>query len=101
MARFVAALLGGGANAHGSVLKPATLATMFAPHYQPDPRLPGMGLGFFRADSAAISRSSTTGCFPGFDAQIFLAPDDGVGVIAFTNGASAACTGCRPKSRGC
>ena len=46
MARFVAALLGGGANEHGRVLEPSTLATMFEPHYRPDPRLPGRGLGF-------------------------------------------------------
>lgn len=45
---YVAALLAGGTNEHGSVLKPETLASMFEPHYQPDPRLPGMGLGFFR-----------------------------------------------------
>ncbi len=45
MARYVAALLGGGANEHGSVLKPATLAAMFEPHYQPDPRIPGIGVG--------------------------------------------------------
>jgi len=31
MARYVAALLGGGTNEHGSVLKPETLATMFEP----------------------------------------------------------------------
>jgi hypothetical protein len=49
MARYTAVLLGGGANAHGRVLRPETLATMFQPHYQPDPRIPGMGLGFFRS----------------------------------------------------
>jgi CubicO group peptidase (beta-lactamase class C family) len=43
MARYVAALLGGGASDHGAVLKPATLAMMFAPQFQPDPRLPGHG----------------------------------------------------------
>lgn len=50
MARYLAALLGGGANEHGSVLQPETLATMFEPHYQPDPRVPGIGLGFWRVD---------------------------------------------------
>lgn len=48
MARYTAALLGG-ANAHGRVLRPETLASMFQPHYQPDLRIPGMGLGFFRS----------------------------------------------------
>jgi CubicO group peptidase (beta-lactamase class C family) len=46
MARYVAALLHGGTGEHGSVLKPDTLASMFQPHFQPDPRVPGMGLGF-------------------------------------------------------
>ena len=35
MARYLAALLGGGTNEHGSVLAPATLATMFEPQYRP------------------------------------------------------------------
>ena len=50
--------------------------------------MPGIGLGFFRIRTwEAISRSSTDGILPGFDSQIFLAPDDGVGVMAFANGA--------------
>ena len=87
MARYVAALLGGGANQYGSMLKPATMATMFEPHYQPDPRIPGMGLAFFRADLGGHLAVEHDGILPGFDAQIFLAPDDGVGVMAFANGA--------------
>jgi CubicO group peptidase (beta-lactamase class C family) len=43
MTRYLAALLGGGANEHGTVLKPATLAAMFAAQFQPDPRISGMG----------------------------------------------------------
>jgi CubicO group peptidase (beta-lactamase class C family) len=52
MARYLAALLGGGANERGSVLKPESLATMYAPHYEPDPRLPGIGLAFSRFNLA-------------------------------------------------
>lgn len=55
MGRYVAALLGGGTGDHGSILKSETLASMFAPQYQPDPRLPGMGLAFFRGE---LGRSS-------------------------------------------
>jgi CubicO group peptidase (beta-lactamase class C family) len=33
MARYVAALLRGGAGEHGPVLQPATLAAMFQPHF--------------------------------------------------------------------
>jgi CubicO group peptidase (beta-lactamase class C family) len=87
MARYVAALLGGGANEHGSVLTPATMATMFQPQYRPDPRIPGMGLAFFRADLGGHLAVEHDGILPGFDSQIFLAPDDGIGVVAFANGA--------------
>jgi CubicO group peptidase (beta-lactamase class C family) len=87
MARYLAALLGGGANEHGSVLRPATVAEMFAPQYQPDPRIPGIGLAFFRADLGGHPAVEHQGIHPGFTSQVFLSPDDGVGVMAFTNGA--------------
>ena len=85
MARYVAALLGGGANEHGSVLRPETLASMFEPHYQPDPRVPGIGLAFFRAEAGGHRMLEHGGILPGFSSQLFLAPDDGIGVIAFAN----------------
>jgi CubicO group peptidase (beta-lactamase class C family) len=87
MARYVAALLGGGANEHGSVLRPSTVSSMFEPHYQPDPRLPGFGLGFFRADLAGHRVVRHQGVIPGFDSEMALVPDDGIGLVAFTNGA--------------
>jgi CubicO group peptidase (beta-lactamase class C family) len=90
MARYVAALLGGGTNLHGAILKPATLATMFQPHYQPDPRIPGMGLAFFRGNAGGHPVVEHQGIVPGFNSQILLAPGDGVGVLAFTNGARQA-----------
>jgi CubicO group peptidase (beta-lactamase class C family) len=87
MARYVGALLGGGGNEHGVVLKPETLASMFGPQFQPDARLPGFGLGFFRSDLGGHIVVEHDGILPGFDSQMVLAPDDGVGVIAFANGA--------------
>jgi CubicO group peptidase (beta-lactamase class C family) len=90
MARYLAALLGGGANQHGSVLKPETLATMYAPQYQPDPRVPGVGLAFSRFDLGGHLAVEHGGIIPGFNSQIFAATDDGVGVMAFTNGAGNA-----------
>ena len=90
MACYVAALLGGGANDHGRVLQPATLGMMFDPQYQTDPRMPGMGLAFMRANLGGHLAVEHGGILPGFDSQIFLAPDDGVGVLAFTNGGSGA-----------
>ncbi|HET9140759.1 serine hydrolase domain-containing protein [Actinophytocola sp.] len=90
MARYLAALLGGGANEFGQVLKPATLATMFEPHYQPDPRIPGIGLGFWRGTTGGHAIVEHGGILPGFNSQIFVAPDAGLAVMAFTNGARAA-----------
>ncbi|HKP99791.1 MAG TPA: serine hydrolase domain-containing protein [Actinomycetes bacterium] len=90
MARYVAALLGGGTGEHGSILQPETLASMFAPHYQPDPRLAGVGLAFFRRELGGHLVVEHDGLVPGFSSQLALAPDDGVGVVAFTNGARGA-----------
>jgi len=70
MARYVAALLGGGSNKHGSVLKPGTLASMFAPQYQPDPRVPGVGLAFFRHDIGGHLVVEHNGLVPGFSSEI-------------------------------
>jgi CubicO group peptidase (beta-lactamase class C family) len=90
MARYVAALLGGGTNSHGFVLKPGSLAAMFEPQYQPDPRMPGMGLAFFRGYTGGHPLVEHQGILPGFNSQIFAALEDGTGVIAFTNGARQA-----------
>lgn len=87
MARLVSCLVSGGVNDHGSILKPATMATLFEPHYRPDPRLAGIGLAFFRTDLGGHLAVEHDGILPGFDSQIFLAPNDGVGVMAFANGA--------------
>lgn len=87
MARYLAALLSGGRNEHGSILEPATMTSMFEPHYQPDPRIPGLGLSFFRADVGGHVAVEHQGILPGFNAQIWVAPGDGIGLVAFTNGA--------------
>ena len=86
MARYVAMLLAGGSGDHGSILKPETVALMFEPHYQPDQRIPGMGLAFWRVDLGGHAAVEHQGVVPGFNSQIFLAPDEGVGVMGFTNG---------------
>jgi CubicO group peptidase (beta-lactamase class C family) len=90
LAGFIAAIAGGGANDHGSVLRPAALASMFDAHYRPDPRLPGMGLGFFRSEAGGRRVVGHDGLLPGFVSAFFVAPDDGVGVIGLTNGSSGA-----------
>ena len=90
MGRFASALLGGGANDHGRVLEPTTLAKMFEPHYQQDTRLPGMGLGFFRASAAGHGYVLHDGILPGFNTELLVAPEDGIGLIGFTNGSRGA-----------
>jgi CubicO group peptidase (beta-lactamase class C family) len=90
MARYVAALLGGGTNEQGSVLKPETLAMMFEPQYQPDTRIPGIGLAFSRFDFGGHPAVEHGGIVPGFNSTLLVAPADGVGIIAFTNGARLA-----------
>ncbi|HEX6129046.1 MAG TPA: serine hydrolase domain-containing protein [Candidatus Limnocylindria bacterium] len=92
LARFAAALLGGGSNADGSILRPETLAVMFEPHFQPDPRLPGMGLGFFRSRAGEHLMVGHDGRMPGFNADLLVAPDDGFAVIGLTNGSPGATT---------
>ena len=87
MARYVAALLGGGANDRGRILRAETLATMFEPHYRTDPRLTGQGLGFMRLDLAGRIAPEHQGMMPGFHSQMTFLPDASLGVIAFTNGA--------------
>jgi CubicO group peptidase (beta-lactamase class C family) len=84
-ARFAAALLGGGANEHGRILEPATLAMMLEPQFQPDQRIPGIGLAFFRGELDGHRTAGHDGILPGFNAGLLLAPDDGVGVFALTN----------------
>jgi CubicO group peptidase (beta-lactamase class C family) len=90
MARYAAALMGGGTNDHGSILRPETLATMFEAHFRLDPRVPGMGLGFDRNPSGSHLVVGHGGILPGFNSHLFVAPDDGVGVIAFVTGANLA-----------
>jgi CubicO group peptidase (beta-lactamase class C family) len=90
LGRFVAAILGAGANEHGRVLEPATVASMFEPHYQPDPRLPGRGLGFFRINAGGHRVVGHDGLLPGFAAELLVAPDDGLSVFALTNGSPGA-----------
>jgi CubicO group peptidase (beta-lactamase class C family) len=85
VARYIAALLRMGAGEHGSVLKPATLTSMFQPHFRPDPRVPGMGLAFEPGEESGHRTVGKTGVVSGFLSAMVLAPDDGIGVYALSN----------------
>jgi CubicO group peptidase (beta-lactamase class C family) len=85
MARFLAALVGGGSNEHGVVLKPATVASLVAPSFQPDPRVPGMGLGFELETLGGHRLATKSGVLSGFLSYLALAPDDRLGVLVLAN----------------
>lgn len=85
IARYVAGLLRIAANEHGSVLRPETVATMFRPHFQPDPRVPGMGLGFELGEEGGQRTVGKTGILSGFHSAMALAPEEGIGVLVFSN----------------
>jgi CubicO group peptidase (beta-lactamase class C family) len=86
VASYVAALLNpGGANSHGAVLTPETVASMFEAHFQPDARVPCMGLGFELNDESGHRVAAKGGIVSGFLSAITLAPDDGIGVFVLTN----------------
>jgi CubicO group peptidase (beta-lactamase class C family) len=90
MGHYLSAILGQGSNEHGTILRPETMDLMFDAHYQPDPRVPGMGLGFFRRFVGGNVVVGHQGSHPGFHSQILLAPGPGLAVMAFTNGANQA-----------
>ncbi len=90
MSKYMSALLGGGKNQFGSILKPETLQLMMEPQYQPDPHLSAMGLAFFLDNFDGHKIVSHDGGWPGFVSSMFVAPDDNLGVVVFTNTASLA-----------
>jgi CubicO group peptidase (beta-lactamase class C family) len=85
MASYVAAMLHGGANEHGRVLAAETVASMFRPHFQPDPRVAGMGLGFEPREERGRVLVGKGGTVAGFLSAIEMAPDVGVGVVVLSN----------------
>jgi CubicO group peptidase (beta-lactamase class C family) len=86
MGRYLAALLAGGAGSRSRILQPDTVAMMFEAQYRPDPRIPGIGLAFFRkrvGDHVVVGHQGT---LPGFHSQVLLVPATGVAAMIFTNG---------------
>lgn len=90
MARYLVAMLNGGRNDFGAVLQPGTVAMMYESNSRPDPRTAGAGLGFWLGSIGGHRTAEHGGVLPGFHSQITLAPDDGVGVMGFTNGSKDA-----------
>lgn len=86
MAKYVSALMNGGANENGRVLKSETLEMMFQPQLPLDRRVFSMGLTFFiRNDFSKHRVFEHAGGWPGFISEMYIAPDDKLAVVAFTN----------------
>jgi CubicO group peptidase (beta-lactamase class C family) len=85
MARLLAAMFRGGVGQHGRVLAAETVASMFGPHFRPDPRVAGMGLGFERRAEKGKTFIGKTGVVSGFLSAIGMVPDDGIGVVVLGN----------------
>lgn len=93
LALYTAALMNGGANEHGRVLKPETLAQMFESQLPYDQRVFTMGLAFFLLNKFPGHRVvEHSGGWPGFISEMLVAPDDKLAVIVFTNTSSGAPT---------
>ncbi|MGY1708594.1 serine hydrolase domain-containing protein [Geodermatophilus sp. SYSU D00758] len=103
LARFVAALLRGGAGEHGRVLAAESVASMFGPQFRPDPRVAGMGLGFDRHEERGRTLVGKTGILSGFLSAIGMAPDEGTGVVVLgnTGGWTAGARPRRCRTRSC
>ena len=85
IARYVSALLRITSGEQESVLTPRALAEMFQPHFQPHPRVPGMGLGFELSRDRDHRVVRKGGTMSGFLSAFSLAPDQRVGVVVLTN----------------
>ena len=85
MARFVAAMLHGGAGEHGAVLSPESVTAMFRAHFRPDPRVAGTGLAFDRHQERGRTLIGKTGILSGFLSAIGMTPEEGIGVVVLGN----------------
>jgi CubicO group peptidase (beta-lactamase class C family) len=84
MARYAAAIAGGGANAYGRVVDAETLEQMLRPQWPPG-EVPAMGLAFMldRLDTRVVAGHD--GGWPGFVSSLLVDPESGAGALAFTN----------------
>lgn len=91
MARYLAAVVGEGANDHGRVLKEDSFAELFAPQWRLDERLGfEQGLAFMLDRAGGHRVAHHGGAWHGFISFLIAAPDRGVGVVAFANHKSLA-----------
>ncbi|MCJ7624545.1 MAG: beta-lactamase family protein, partial [Anaerolineaceae bacterium] len=90
MARYLAAMMNGGENKHGSVIKPETLKMMMTSQLEQDERVFSMGLSFMIARCGPHLIARHGGGWPGFISEMQVAPDANLGVVVFNNSSSRA-----------
>jgi CubicO group peptidase (beta-lactamase class C family) len=85
MAKYVQALVNGGANEHGRAVAAETLADALTPQFPLS--IPGFssGLGFAVTEMEGRKVAWHNGGWPGFSSTMWFAPDDGWGVTLLTN----------------
>ena len=93
----------GGANEHGSICEPETLATMFEPHFRPDPRVAGHWSGVLPRRYRRPSRRRAPGeSCPASTRRSSWLLTTALAVMAFANGArELRCCGCQVERLGC
>jgi CubicO group peptidase (beta-lactamase class C family)/D-alanyl-D-alanine dipeptidase len=94
LARFLSVLFAGGKGANGPILKPATLALMFAPQFAKAEEKTGFGIGFHITEFDGRQRIGHGGAIYGFATELAALPGDklGVVVVASKDGANAVTT---------
>lgn len=85
MGNYLAALMNGGSNEFGSVLRPETLKKMMTVFYQEHPNLGAMGLGFPLENLDGHWAAWHGGALSGFNSALWVAPDDKLGVFMSAN----------------
>lgn len=85
MLKYVTALMNGGANETGRVLKPETLEKMFTSQLDIDSPEMAMGLAFILYKYGSHRVVFHNGGWPGFISSMLVAPEDKLAVLAFTN----------------
>ena len=82
---YAQALVNGGANDYGRVVKAVTLADMFTPQLDAPVGVDAMGLCFFLGEIAGERVAWHQGAWPGFATLLLLAPDAGCAVVVCSN----------------
>ena len=85
MAKYATALMNGGENELGRIVKPATLKMMMTSQLESDPRVFSMGLGFFLEHYGKYLVAEHSGGWPGFISSLRVVPEAKVALMAFTN----------------